>query len=273
MNKDILILGNGFIGKRLQDGFGCRLSGKFIRTLSEAEDLIKKFKPKVIINCIGITGKRNVDDCELEKDATLLANSFVPMILAEAALRNNVKLVHISSGCIYHYDYAKDSPVCEDKTPDFFDLFYSRSKIYSDAALNILASRYPILIVRIRIPVDDRPGPKNTLDKIIRYRRVIDVENSVTYIPDMIKALRHLMKINARGIYNVVNKGGLRYARLLEAYKKYFPDFKFTVVPFNRLKLVRTNLLMSTRKLEKSGFKVRNINSVLEECVKGYIRY
>jgi hypothetical protein len=81
------------------------------------------------------------------------------------------------------------------------------------------------------------------------------------------------MKINARGIYNVVNKGGLRYARLLEAYKKYFPDFKFTVVPFNRLKLVRTNLLMSTRKLEKSGFKVRNINSVLEECVKGYIRY
>lgn len=273
MNKQILILGKGFIGKRLQGEFKCRIADDFIGTLSDAERLVKKYKPKIIINCIGITGKRNVDDCEQELDATLLANSFVPVILAEVALRHNIKLVHISSGCIYHYDYKKDRPITEAKTPDFFDLFYSRTKIYSEAALNILSSKYPILIVRIRIPLDDRPGPKNTLDKIIRYKKIIDIENSVTYIPSLVKAVKHLIRINAKGIYNVVNEGGLNYARLLDVYKKYFPGYEYEVVPFNKLHLVRTNLLMSCDKLKKSGFNMRGINSVLEECVKNYIKY
>jgi len=272
MNKKILILGKGFIGKRLQAEFKCRITDDFINTLSDAERLIKIYKPEIIINCIGITGRRNVDDCELEKDATILANSFVPVILAEAALRNNIKLVHISSGCIYHYDYKKGHPITEEKTPDFFDLFYSRSKIYSEAALKILSSEYPILVVRIRIPLDNRPSPKNTLDKLIRYKQIIDIKNSVTYLPDLMKAIRHLIKINARGIYNVVNKGGLNYADLLDVYTKYSPGYKYEVVPFNKLHLVRTNLLMSCGKLEKSGFKMRNINSVLEECVKNYVR-
>ena len=95
--------------------------------------------------------------------------------------------------------------------------------------------------------------------------------NSVTYIPDFVEALRHLIKIDARGIYNVVNKGGLRYPKLMEVYKKYVPDFQYTVVDYRKLGLVRTNLLLSTRKLEKSGFKVRKIDDVLEECVRGYV--
>ena len=95
---------------------------------------------KILIT--GITGQGNVDGCELEKDMTLFANTYMPIILAEVALRNNMKLVHISSGCIYHYDYARDKPLRE------------------------------------------------------------------TQIPDFIKALKHLIRVDARGIYNVVNKGG-----------------------------------------------------------------
>lgn len=273
MNNNILILGKGFIGEKLQEEFKCRITGDFIRTLSDAQRLIKKYRPKIIINCIGMTGRRNVDDCELEKDATLLANSFVPVILAEAAIRNRIKLVHISSGCIHRYDYKKSKPVGEEDSPDFFDLFYSRSKIYSESALKALSLKYPILIVRIRIPLDNRSNPRNILDKLIGYKKIIDMKNSVTYLPDFVKALQHLISIDAKGIYNVVNKGGLSYVDLLSVYKKYRPDHKYEVVPFNRLSLVRTNLLMSCRKLEKSGFKMRNINSVLEECVKNCIKY
>ncbi|MDD5097561.1 MAG: sugar nucleotide-binding protein, partial [Candidatus Omnitrophica bacterium] len=96
MNKKILILGNGFIGKSLQKELDCRIDGSKINCFSDADKLIKKCNPKVIINCIGITGSKNVDDCELEKDATLLANSFVSLMLAEVALRKYIKLVHIS---------------------------------------------------------------------------------------------------------------------------------------------------------------------------------
>jgi 3,5-epimerase/4-reductase len=195
MNKSILILGKGFIGSRLQKEFNCKIDGSIINNFSDAEKIVKKYKPKVIINCIGVTGKRNVDDCELEIDSTLLANSFVPLVLAEVCLRNNIKLVHISSGCIYNYDYKKNGPISEGRIPDYFDLFYSRSKIYSDLALEALSRKYNILIARIRIPLLNQPHPKNILDKLIKYRKVITLKNSVTYIPDFLRALKHLGRI------------------------------------------------------------------------------
>jgi len=272
MNKRILILGKGFIGERLQKELKCAISDAFIHTLAEAQKIVNEYKPRVIINCIGITGKRNVDDCELEKDATLLANSFIPLILAEVCLRNNIKLVHISSGCIFNFDYAKDRPIKEESNDYFFKLFYSRSKIYSERAIEVLARDYNILITRIRIPLLNTKHPKNVLDKLIKYKKVIDLPNSVTYIPDFIKALKHLININARGVYNVVNKGGLRYPKLMRVYQKYVPEFKFEVIDLKKLNLTRTDLILSTKKLEKSGFKVRDINSILEECVRGYLK-
>ena len=272
MNKNILILGKGFIGERLQKELDCRIDGSMINCFSDAEKLVKKYNPNIIINCIGITGRHNVDDCELEKDATLLANSFVPVILAEICLRSKIKLVHISSGCIFNYDYKRNKPIDEKSQDYFFKLFYSRSKIYAERALEALAKDYNILIVRIRIPLLNAKHPKNVLDKLLKYNKVIDIPNSVTYIPDFVKAIKHLIKINARGVYNVVNKGGLRYPDLMKVYQKYVPAFKLQTITLNKLGLVRTNLLLSTSKLEKSGFKVRNINSVLDECVKEYLK-
>ena len=272
MRKDILILGKGFIGERLQKELNCKIDGSMINCFSDAEKLVKKYNPEIIINCIGITGRRNVDDCELEKDATLLANSFVPVILAEACLRSNIKFVHISSGCIFNYNYKKNRPIKENSKDYFFELFYSRSKVYSEAALEVLSREYNILIARIRIPLLNAKHPKNVLDKLIKYKKVIDIPNSVTYIPDFIRAVKHLIKIDARGIYNVVNKGGLRYPELMRVYQQYVPEFKFEVIDLRKLGLSRTNLLLSTSKLEQSGFKVRNINSILEECVKEYLK-
>jgi len=272
INKEILILGKGFIGERLQKELHCRITDAFIKTYQEADRLVKKYQPKVIINCIGITGKSNVDDCELDIDGVLLGNSFIPVILAEVALRNKIKLVHISSGCIFNYDYKKHKLIPEKSQDYFFKLFYSRSKIYAERPLETLAKKYNILIARIRIPLLNAKHPKNLLDKLLKYNQVIDIPNSVTYIPDFVKAIKHLIKIDAQGVYNVVNKGGLRYPDLMKVYQKYVPRFKLQTIRLNKLGLVRTNLLLSTSKLEKSGFKVRNINFILDECVKEYLK-
>jgi len=272
MNDKILIFGKGYIGSRLQEALDCRSSQKRIRVYRDAEEELLKFKPEVIINCIGHIG-RNVDDCEKDIDKTLFANSFAPMILAEAALRNRIKLVHISSGCIYHYDYAKDPPISEEKPPDFYELFYSRSKVYSEEVLEWLSLRYPILVIRIRVPLDNRPHPRNLLNKLITYRKVIDLPNSVTYIPDFLDAIRHLLDRDARGFYNIVNHGPLEYRELMEVYRKYKPEFNYEVIKFASLGQVRTNLVLSAEKLQKTGFKVRPISEVLEECVREYLKY
>jgi dTDP-4-dehydrorhamnose reductase len=272
MKNKILILGKGYIGTRLQEELGGEFFQGRVSNFKETEEAIKKIAPTLIINTIGYIG-RNVDDCELDIDKTLLSNSFVPLIVAEIALRNKIRLAHISTGCIFHYDYKKDRPIEEGKEPDFFELFYSRSKIYSEQPLRMLSEKYPILIVRIRVPLDNRPHPKNILDKLLGYKTIIDLPNSVTYIPDFVKALKHLIRVKAAGIYNLVNKGGLRYKELLDVYAKYKPGLEHEIVDYKKLKMVRTNLILSTKKLERSGFKVRDIHEVLEECVEGYLGY
>jgi len=273
MSKKILIIGPGFIGARIHEGIESVLSSSMINSIQDALVEIEKEKPDVLINCIGFTGGRNVDGCEDDPDATLKANTFVPLMLAEACARRGVKFVHISSGCIYHYDYEKDAPLTEDRAPDFFELYYSRTKVYTERALEAIARKYRILIPRIRIPLDNRPHPRNILTKLLSFKTVIDIPNSITYLPDMIEALKHLISSDAWGIYNIVNKNGLRYSELLDVYRKYVPDYSYKMIPHTELNAVRTNLILSTGKLEESGFKVRAIQEVLEECVRQYVRY
>jgi len=266
----ILVMGaDGYIGNRLREEMPeASFSNDKIYTLDDAQREVAKFNPTILINCIGYTGT-TVEDCELNQDKTLMCNTYVPLLLAEVCLRNKIKFVHISSGCLYHFDYFKDLDIEEEDIPDFLDLYYCRSKIYSEAALSALLDEHPFLILRFRIPLDNRDHPKNLLTKLIKYKQVIDIPNSVSYVPDFINAMKHLINVEANGIYNIVNKGGLRYPELMEVYKKYVPDFEYRVIEYEQLNLIRTNLILSIKKLEATGFVMRDIHDVLEEAVLG----
>lgn len=272
MKHNILVIGNGYIATHIKKHFSCHLSKQRISTYKDIEKLIKRYKPNLIINCIGHTGKHNVDDCEKVIDKTLLANSFVPILLLEACLRHNIKLVHISSGCIFHYKYGKQRPIEESRIPDYYDLFYSRTKIYFENILAKLKKPFNVLNIRIRIPLNTEPHSKNLLTKLIKYKKIIDAPNSVTYIPDFIKALKHLIHINAHGTYNIVLKGGVDYPKLMKAYQELVPAFQYDVIDLKDLNLKRTNLVLSTRKLEKTGFKVRTLDEVIKECLDEYVK-
>jgi dTDP-4-dehydrorhamnose reductase len=267
----VLILGKGFLGNRLAQTLQYSISDAWIKTVSDAQKIIKKYNPQVVVNCIGYNGRRNVDDCERALNKTLLANTTVPLVLAEACFRAKVKFVHISSGCIFRSSGDSAPAITEMVSPDFFDLYYSRTKIYSEAALAALARHHNILILRLRLPLDIVPHPHNLLTKLIGFRRVIDCPNSTTYIPDFIAAVRHLIRIDAQGIFNIVNSGALRFPELLKIYQQHQPRHQFVVVDFNELKINRVNTIMSNHKLVNSGFPVRPIHDVLEECVEKYL--
>jgi 3,5-epimerase/4-reductase len=269
MNNDILVWGKGFLGTRIAEHLKCASTGNRIRKYSDIKRVFDEYRPNTIINCIGHTGKNNTDDCDKRIDKTLSANTFVPILFAEAAFRLKFKLVHISSGCMYHTTHF---PINEFQTPNFFDLFYSRTKIYSEKAIELLARDSNVLILKVRIPLDYFPHKKNLLTKLIKYRKVIDIPNSVTYIPDFLDALIFLLALDARGTFNIVAKGGCQYPTLMQVYKSHNPKFKYTVYPADEFqnKYVRTNLILSTEKIEKLGFRPKPIDAIYDECVKFY---
>lgn len=266
----VSVFGAGFFGSRLAPAFKTLAMNYRLDRFDVIDRVLNVDDPTVVINCIGHAGSVNVDSCENDIDKTLMSNTFVPIMLAEACRRRKIKLVHISTGCLYHtHDFR---PLRECRTPDFYDLFYSRSKIYAERALFNLADEPNILIVRPRIPLDIFPNARNILTKVLAFDKVIDCPNSVTYMPDFIKAVRHLITIDATGIYNVVCDGGLLYSDLLNAYAKYASPRPYVIFNHKDLTTPRTNLILSTDKLKDSGFSVRNINDVLDECVKTYIQ-
>lgn len=263
------LFGKGFIGQRILDYFNCSVTNAKNLTVEKAMDLISSMKCSVVINAIGYTGETNVDDCETDVGKTLEANSFVPLILAEACYRTRTRLVHLSSACIFHYNYERDNPKTENSKPDFTDLFYSRSKIYSDQAL---AHMPHVLVARIRVPLDDRPHPRNILTKLLTFKRIIDVKNSITYIPDMLKCLNYLIEAKASGIYNVVADGAIRYTEILRAYEMVSGTIiPYKIIPVNQLGLFRTNVILDTFNLRLAGYDPVNIYDILVDCIRSYV--
>lgn len=257
----IAVLGDGWLGRKLATHLGGTLYNVWVNNYEHLDYTLRYDKPEVVVNAIGHTGK-NVDECELNKEKTLVANSFVPFYLAEWCIRNNAKLVHLSSGCIFNEAY--------EELPNYFELFYSRSKIYSDMALSRMAKRYGFLVLRIRVPLDVEPHPKNILTKLIQYKKVINVANSITYIPDFLHIVTDLINIDASGTFNIVCDQPLYYPMLMDEYKTYRPDFDYEIVTMRSLGIKRTNIVLPTDALHNVGITPRTIEEVIGVCVYEY---
>ena len=57
----------------------------------------------------------------------------------------------------------------------------------------------------------------------------------------------------------------------MEAFREFYPNHSYAIASQNELKIVRPNLLLSTDKLEESGFEVKDIHDVLKDCVAKYV--
>ena len=66
-------------------------------SVGEIERIIKRVKPDVVINCIGILNKV----AEEHKALAILVNSYLPHYLDEISVENNFKLIHVSTDCVF----------------------------------------------------------------------------------------------------------------------------------------------------------------------------
>lgn len=272
MAVKILLFGsNGYLGSRFKNIYPDAVCPKGdIADTGFVSSILDEHKPDIVINAAGKTGKPNVDWCEDHKLETLRANVSGPLVLLEECMKRSLYLVHLGSGCIYGGD-GGGKGFSEDDPPNFTESFYALTKASSDQVLKA----FPVLQLRIRMPFDKEPGSRNLISKLIGYKKVIDAENSLTYLPDFFSAFQALVEKRATGIYNIVNAGHTSPYAIMERYKKLVdPSHTFERISADTLetfvKAPRSNCILSSAKLQKEGIRLRPVEEALEEALLAF---
>lgn len=264
----ILIFGaRGFLGSEICKLYpDCSSPSCDIADAHAVAEILDREKPSIVINAAGKTGRPNIDWCEEHKEETLRANVTGPLILSEECLKRGIYFVHLGTGCIYNGPPEKI--FTEDDPPNFFGSFYSLTKATSD----MLLGRFPVLQLRIRMPLDCTTNPRSLVMKLKKYKRLLDHPNSITYLPDFFFVLRTLIDRRATGIYNVVNPGTLSPYNVMCRFKDVVdPSVQFERLTLDDLPTVvraaRSNCTLSCDKLRREGIVMRPIEEALEEAL------
>ena len=271
----ILIIGNGWIGNKcLQAWDDAEMYDGRIQSIEDAVKVLGDYNPEVVLNAAGVTGKPNVDWCETHVRETVEGNTLLPFYIAEACKKVGVYLLHIGSGCVF---YGESNHADGMWRPDDFanpQAVYSRAKYAGDL---LLENYENVGIARIRMPIDSEPGPRNIIDKLVSYEKIIDVENSVTVIDDMIEVFRKLLERKIAGNFHVVNSGTVKHKEIIDLYKKYVdPTLEKEWISEEELVSLglatkkRSNNFLDSSNLRAKGIEVPEVNESMEKLMKEY---
>ena len=144
-------------------------------------------------------------------------NLYGPLILAEAARRAKKHLLYMGTGCIF--TGSSDEIFTEESLPNFFGSGYSTVKGFTD---RLMAESYPeVLNVRIRMPIHSQDNPRNFITKIIQYKKINSIPNSMTVLDDIIPLLVKAMEDRIEGTLNAVNPGIISHSEILRMYRDF----------------------------------------------------
>lgn len=233
---------------------------------------LDEYKPDIVLNTAGKTGRPNIDWCEEHKEETVRSNVTGPLILLNECAKRGIYFVHLGSGCIYEGD-NDGKGFSEEDPANYAGSFYSRTKAWCDEILK----EFPVLILRLRMPFDGSAHERNLLTKISKYSRVLDTENSLTYMPDFFAAAMQLIEKRKTGIYNVVNPGTMSPFRIMEMYKEIVDStHSFEKLTMDRLSEVattgRSNCMLDGTKLADEGIVMRPVEEAVSEALSAIRR-
>jgi dTDP-4-dehydrorhamnose reductase len=210
----ILITGqNGWIGTIFKNY--CK--GRNINVLTTTENIndIQSLPQSVAL--VNFAAKTSIDWCEKNKVEAFNSNVIGAVHLANLCKGCGVKYVFISSACIFDskdekdikYEDSKPSPKC----------FYTETKLMAEKLIR--ESNPKALILRPRLPISEVSHPRNTINKLAKYPKLIDCQESITVIEDFIPRILELIKEKAEGTFNIVNEGTISPAEIgdLMGYK------------------------------------------------------
>lgn len=241
----------------------------------ELYNFVEQNNVKMIVNCAGYTGTPNIASCEKNKKECYTANVDLPTTLAKVCEFADIELLHISSGDIYDgYDKIYD----ETDVPNFCREgqanYYSFTKALGENRVKgIMEDNYYIL--RPKALFDHFYHTQNYIFKLLKYNKILNLKNCLTNRQDLARIISEfVVKKPSYGVYNIVNSGHIKPERIIALAKEKYNfnnDFKI----FNTSKdfygsgtsiVPRSNCLLSNSKLLSEGFKLKDLNTSMEEA-------
>lgn len=143
-------------------------------------------KPDIVINTAGYTA---VDNAEIEPERALALNRDGARLLATAAARRGVPIIHLSTD--YVFDGTKPTPYVE-TDPASPATVYGRSKLEGEAAVQAANPKHIILRTAWVYSPFGRNFVKTVLERIRAggpLRVVADQRGSPTYAPHLVEAI------------------------------------------------------------------------------------
>ena len=244
--------------------------------VSDYPSMLKKFtevQPDVVINFAGVRAYPTIDWCEDNKTETVKVNVGGAINFTLAAFEAGAYPIMMSSGCVY--SGGPEVTFSEDDEPNFTGSFYSRMRIAMQKALEEL----PVLQLRIRMPMSMYSHPRNFVDKITSYEKVISIPNSITLIEDLWPAIVQLTEKRPVGVLNMTNDGYMEHGEILEAYKEIVdPDHEYIPITLEELvgpggitKAKRSNCVLCNKKRQSLGIEMPALRGErLREIMKVY---
>lgn len=231
MNKQqVLILGDGFLASEfIRHGYQNHTQRKqsilgtknYFRVPNNEQNfmddvyyylnrLIRNFESvDTIINCIGIANTRYCEDPKNFDEIVRINGTFVKY-LSTFCNASNIKLVHISTGCLYD---TRSKGSCTENDLISAHCNYVVSKWIGEMGCD----RERDLIIRPRLYFSDIKSPLNLIYKFKNFNTILNEFNSVTSTRTIVEAVTALLDNNQTGIFNVANDGVYTIKQLSEA--------------------------------------------------------
>lgn len=229
----IVVLGTGFVASAYLRalhhlGFHPLVLSRAWLDYTDAEQLshaLAGYQPELVINAAGYTG-RTVDDCQGypprkgkeparvdgQKNECYQTNVVLARTVGRVCAARKIKLIHISSGCIFN----GPGPFREEDTPNMTGQHYATCKFHGELA--VLETGATCYIFRIRMPFNQLVGSRNWLSKLASYPRILDGLNSVTFLDEFaMRSFSLVVSKAAPGIYHGTYSTPVRTAQVAQA--------------------------------------------------------
>lgn len=260
--KKIVLVGHGYVAKYI----AAELNNQSIHFIHTSHDGYIPLDADFIINAAGFTGVPNVDACELRKADTVQGNINFPLHLERTF---DCPILHLTSGCVY--TGYKDGGWTETDAPNFnWDngSFYSATKAEFQKLWTEFGYDRRSYLLRLRMPFGPDNLDKNLLMKLYNYDTLVDFENSITYLPDLARAVCHFVDHKPLpGIYNAVNPVGVKthqIAQMLGLTKKYYTPEEWAAKGL----APRSNCVLNTDKMQAMYEFMPSTQALLESIDK-----